>query len=205
MPPPQLFAPEWFLRNIVNRRIMEKLLDKITRKYDDLFMEIIYRAHHSSFKVSYADIFYNDFVDYIVKACGLKKRIFWKYLPEESILRYMHERRKRFLQYLKKPPEKRKHKFFGDIKWSFDFWLSQLSFWYGTVKAFANVWSAVVIDKEDIPQTVDWDEAITLYVISDFKYAARNSNYKAVKKKFVPKYKEYIKVEKEKLRESLKK
>ena len=115
MPPPQLFAPEWFLRNIVNRRIIDKLLDRITRFYDDLFMEIVYRAHHGSFKITYSDIFYNDFMDYVVRACGLKKRLFWKYLPEESILRHMYERRKRFLQYLKKPPEKRKHKFFGDI------------------------------------------------------------------------------------------
>jgi len=133
MEPPALKHPEWFLRNIVNRRIMKGLLDRITRFYDDLFMEIVYRAHHGSFKVSYADVFYNDFADYIIRACGLKKRLFWRYLPEESALRYMHERRKRFFRYLEKPREKRKHRMIGDIRWSLDFWLSQLSFWYGTV------------------------------------------------------------------------
>lgn len=55
---------------------MEKLLDRVARFYDDLFMEVVYRAHHNSFKVSFADVFYNDFIDYIVVACGLKRRIF---------------------------------------------------------------------------------------------------------------------------------
>ena len=195
MPPPQLFAPEWFLRNIVNRRIIDKLLDRITRFYDDLFMEIVYRAHHGSFKITYSDIFYNDFMDYVVRACGLKKRLFWKYLPEESTLRYMHERRKRFFRYLEKPREARKHHMFGDIRWSLEFWLGQLSFWYATVKAFASVWAMVVLDKEDIPREVDWDEAITLYIISDFRQAARNSNYRVVRKKWVQKYKQYMELE----------
>jgi len=110
--PPSLKYPEWFLRNIVNQKVMEELLDGITRFYDDLFMEVVYRAHHNSFKVSYADVFYNDFVNYIVKAYRLK-------------------RRKHFFKYLEKPREKRKHHMFGDIRWSLDFWLSQLSFWYG--------------------------------------------------------------------------
>ena len=133
MPPPQLKHPEWFLRNIVNRKIMDGLLDRVTRFYDDLFMEIVYRPHHNSFKVSYADVFYNDFADYIVRACGLKKRVFWKYLPKESTLRYTHEKRKCIFRYLRKPREKRKHRMIGDIRWSLDFRLSQLSFWYGTV------------------------------------------------------------------------
>ena len=51
-------------------------------------------------------------------------------MPKKSTLRYMYERRKKFLKYLKKPREKRKHHMFGDIRWSLDFWLSQLSFWY---------------------------------------------------------------------------
>ena len=195
MGPPPLKHPEWFLRNIVNRRIMEELLDRITRFYDDLYMEIVYRPHHNSFKVSYADFFYNDFMDYVVRACGLKKRVFWKYLPEESTLRYMHERRKRFFRYLEKPKEKRKHRMYGDIRWSLDFWFSQLSFWYGTVKAFVNVWAMVVIDKEDIPIEVDWDEAITLYIISDFRQAARNSNYHTARKQWVEKYKQYMDLE----------
>ena len=203
MSPPQLFKPEYLLREIVDRKVMEKLLDRIVRFYDDWFMEIVYRAHHNSFKVSYADIFYDDFVNYVVRACRLKKRIFWRYLPEESTLRYMHERRRRFFRYLKKPREKRKHRFFGDIKWSFEFWLTQLSFWYATVKAFANTWSTVVIDKEDIPQVVDWNDAITLYIIADFKYVAQESDYKAIKKKWIPKYEEYIELEKEKLRGAL--
>ena len=59
---------------------MDRLLDRITRFYDNLFMEVAYHAHHNSFKVSYADVFYNDFVDYIVVACGLKKRIFLEIL-----------------------------------------------------------------------------------------------------------------------------
>ncbi len=193
MPPPQLFKPEYFLREIVDRKVMKKLLDRIARKYEDLFMEIIYRAHHNSFKVSYADIFYTDFVRYIVTGCRLKKRVFWKYLPESSALRYMYEERRRFLNYLKKPPEKRKYHMVGDIRWSFKFWLSQLSFWYGTVRAFANVWKRVVLEGKTIPREVDLDEAITLYIISDFVDAFLNSQGKCVRKKWVPKYEEYIK------------
>ena len=181
---------------------MEELAERVAKRYDDLYMEVVYRAHHNSFKVSYADVFYNDFVNYVAKACGLKK-IFWRYLPEESTLRYMHERRKRFFRYLKKPPSKKKHHMIGDIRWSLDFWLSQLSFWYGTVKAFANVWARVVLDGEDIPQIINWDEAITLYIIDDFIHAAQNSDYRAVKKRWRSKYEEYIKIEKEKLGESL--
>jgi len=128
MPPPDLKKPEWFLKNIVKEDLMLKLGERITRFYDDLFEEVVYRAHHNSFKVSYADTFYIDFVDYIVSACGLKKRLFWNYLPKGSTLKYVHERRKRFLRYLKKPKEKRKHHMLGDIHWSLDFWLSQLSF-----------------------------------------------------------------------------
>lgn len=192
--PPPLRHPEWFLRNIVDRELMEKLLDRVTRFYDDLFMEVVYRAHHNSFKVSFADVFYNDFVDYIVKACGFKKW-FWRYLPEQSTLRYMYQRRKRFFRYLKKPREKRKHVMFGDIRWSLDFWLSQLSFWYTTTKSFYNVWYRVAMEGKDIPKTVDWDEAITLYVISDFTYTARNSDYKAVRKAWVEKYKRYYQLE----------
>jgi len=158
-----------------------------------------YRAHRGSFKISYADAFYNDFVNYVVRACGLKKRVFWKYLPEESTLRYMYERKKCFFRYPGKPRELRKHHMFGDIRWSLDFWLSQLSFWYATVKAFASVWSIVVLDKEDIPREVDWDEAITLYIISDFRQATRNSNYRAVKKQWVQKYKQYTELERKTL------
>jgi len=196
VPPPFLKHPEWFLRNAVDRKLMEELAERVAKRYDDLYMEVVYRAHHNSFKVSYADIFYNDFVNYVAKACGLKKRVLWKYLPEESTLLYMYERRKRFFRYLGKPREARKYHMFGDIRWSLDFWLSQLSFWYGTVKAFANVWVKVVLDKENLPREVDWDEAITLYIISDFVDAFLNSQGKCVKKKFTPKYKEYIKVEK---------
>ena len=143
-------------------------------------------------------------MDYVVKACRLKKKVFWKYLPEESTLRYMHERRKRFFRYLEKPREKRKHRMIGDIRWSLDFWLSQLSFWYGTVKAFANVWVDVVLDEKNISQAVDWDEAIALYVIGDFKYAAEKSNYLVVKRRWIEKYREYIWIEREKLRQLLK-
>ncbi len=163
------------------------------------FMEIVYRAHHNSFKVSYADVFYNDFVDYVVSACGLKKRVFWRYLPEESTLRYMYGERRKFLKYLRKPREKRRHHMFGDIRWSLGFWLSQLSFWYGTVKSFASVWAMVVLDGESIPKEVDWDEAITLYIISDFKYAATSSNYCVVKKPWVEKYKYYTELERKTL------
>jgi len=197
--PPPLKYPEWFLRNIVDRRIMDKLLDRITWFYDDLFIEVVYRAHHNSFKVSYSDTFYNDFVDYVVRACGLKRKVFWRYLPEGSTLRYMYERRKRFLKYLRKPREKRRHHMFGDIRWSLDFWLSQLSFWYGTVKSFANVWAMVVLDGEAIPREVDWGEATTLYVIADFKYAAKGSEYRAVKKQWVERYRYYVELERKAL------
>ena len=145
--PPALKYLEWFLRNIVDGKLMEELLDRVARFYGDLFMEIDYRANHNSFKVSFADVFYNDFVDHIVRACGLERRIFWRYLPGESTLRYIYERRKKFLKYLKKPREKKRHHMFGDIRWSLDFWLSQLSFWYATVKSFANVWAMVVLDR----------------------------------------------------------
>ena len=198
MGPPVLKQPEWFLRNIVNGKLMYELLDRVVRFYDDLFMKIVYRAHHNSFKVSYADVFYNDFVDYIVSGCGLKKW-FWKYLPKESTLKYMYERRKKFLRYLKKPKEERKHHMFGDTRWSLDFWLSQLSFWYATVKAFATVWASVVLDGENISREVDWDEAIVLYVIADFKSAAKNSNYRAVKKPWVERYKYYMELERKAL------
>ncbi|UXD22813.1 hypothetical protein IPA_08450 [Ignicoccus pacificus DSM 13166] len=173
----------------MNKKVMSELLDKVLRIYDDLFMEIVYRAHHNSFKVSYADIFYDDFVNYIVAACGLKRRIFWRYLPKESTLRYMYERRKGFFKNLGKRST------FEDNKRDLDFWLSQLSFWYGTVKAFANVWATVVLDKEDIPQEVDWEEAIVLYIISDFKESAKNSNYCVVRKRWVEKYKYYLDLE----------
>ena len=199
MGPPALKRPEWFLRNIVDGKLMDELLDRVARFYDGLFMEVVYRAHHNSFKVSFADIFYNDFVDYVVRACGLKRRIFWRYLPEESTLRYMYERRKKLFQYLKKPREKRKYRMFGGIRWSLDFWLSQLSFWYATVKSFANVWAMVVLDGENIGREVDWDEAITLYVIADFNYAAKNSDYHIVKKPWVEKYKYYTELERKTL------
>jgi len=41
MSPPQSFKPEYFLREIVDRKVMEKLLDRIVRLYDDWFMEIV--------------------------------------------------------------------------------------------------------------------------------------------------------------------
>ena len=88
---------------------------------------------------------------------------------------------------------------FGDIRWSPGFWLSQLSFWYATVKSFANVWTKVVLDGESIPREVDWDEAITLYIISDFKYAAKNSDYSVVKKQWVERYKYYTELERKTL------
>ena len=195
MGPPPLRHPEWFLRNIVDRKLMEKLVERVTKFYDKLYMEIVYRAHHNSFKVSFADVFYNDFIDYIVKACRLKKRTFWRYLPEESTLRYMYERRKRFFKYLGKPREKRKRHMFSDIRWCLNFWLSQLSFWHATIKAFTNDWTMVVLDGEEIAREVDWDEAITLYVIADFRYAAKASNYVVVKKKWVKLYREYDELE----------
>ena len=78
-------------------KLMDELLDRVARFYDNLFMEVVCHAHHNSFKVSFADVFYNDFVDYIVRACGLKRRVFWQYLSEESTLHYMYERRKEVL------------------------------------------------------------------------------------------------------------
>ena len=189
MPPPFLKYPEWFLRNVVDRKLMEELVNRVSKFYDNHFMEILYRAHHNSFKVSYADVFYNDFVNYVAKACGLKKKIFWRYLLEESTLRYMHERRKHFFRYLKKPPSKKKHHMIGDIKWSLDFWLSQLSFWYATVKSFVNVWARVVLNNEKIKREFDWDEAITLYIISDFVDAFLNSKGKCMRKKWRKKIK----------------
>lgn len=44
--------------------------------YDDLFMAVVYRAYHNSFKVSFADVFYNDFIDYIVGAYGFEEEGF---------------------------------------------------------------------------------------------------------------------------------
>lgn len=179
---------------------MNRLLDRVTSLYDDFFMEVVYRAHHGSYKVSFADVFHNDFVDYIVDACGLRKRAFWKFLPEISTLKYMYEIRRKFLHHLKNPREKWKNHMTGEIEPQLGFWLSQLSFWYGTVKAFAKVWASVSLDEEDIPNDVDWDEAITLYIISDFSQAARNSNYKAVRKQWTDKYKQYTELERKSLK-----
>ena len=194
MPPPYLKRPEWFLKNIVKEDLILKLGERIGRFYDNLFEEMIYRAHHNSFKVSYSDVFYNDFADYIVKACGLKKN-FWKYLPKTSTLRYMHERRKKFFRYLKKPKEKRKYHMFGDIRWSLDFWLSQLSFWYVTTKSFYEIWYEVVFENYTIPQSVSWQEAIVLYLIYDFLKSYEQSNGKCVKKKYLEKYARYFEIE----------
>ena len=57
----------------------------------------------------------------------------------------------------------------------------------------------VVLDGESVPREVDWDEAITLYVIADFKYAAKNSDYSAVKKPWIKKYKYYAELERKAL------
>jgi len=195
MPPPYLKNPEWFLRHVVDKRIMDELLDRVVKFYDDYFMEVVYRAHHISIKVEFADIFYNDFVRYIVRVCGLKK-MFWKYLPESSAIRYMYEERRKFFNYLKKLSEKRRYHMVGDIRWSFKFWLSQLSFWYGTVKSFTNVYAMVALDNESIGQEVYWDEAIVLYIISDFLWSARESGFKCVKKKWREKYMKYSEMEK---------
>ena len=88
---------------------------------------------------------------------------------------------------------------FGDVRWNLDFWLSQLSFWCATVKSFTNVWVSVVLDGENIGKEVDWDEAITLYVIADFKYVAKNSDYSVVKKQWIEKYKYYTELERKNL------
>ena len=194
MPPSLLKKPEWFLKNIPDEKLMIRLGERITRFYDNLFEEMIYRAHHNSFKVSYSDVFYNDFTEYIVKACGLKKT-FWKYLHESSTLRYMHERRNHFLRYLKKPKEKRKYHMFGDIRWSLDFWLSQLSFWYVTTKAFYEIWYEVVFEDYMIPQAVPWKDAIVLYVIYDFIKSYDNSGGKCIRKKWLKKYEKYYEIE----------
>jgi len=188
MPPPYLKRPEWFLKNIVKEDLILKLGERIGRFYDNLFEEMIYRAHHNSFKVSYSDVFYNDFADYIVKACGLKKN-FWKYLPKTSTLRYMHERRKKFLQYLKK------RDLIGDIRWSFDFWLSQLSFWYVSAKSFYYIWRKVVFEGYTIPPAVPWKDAITLYIIYDFIKSYENSGGKCIRKKWLKKYEKYYEIE----------
>jgi len=197
MPPPYLKKPEWFLRNIPDEKLMRRLGERITRFYDDLFEEMIYRAHHNSFKVSYSDVFYNDFVDYIVKACRLKKN-FWKFLPHGSTMKYMHERRKRFFRYLKK------HDLIGDIRWSFDFWLSQLSFWYITVKSFYDTWYKVNYENYTIPQVVTWEDAIVLYVIYDFTKSYEYSEGKCIRKKWLKKYEKYIEIEREERRKLFK-
>ena len=199
MPPPQLFHPEWFLKEIVNEKIMRELGERINKFYGNLFEEMVYRAHHNSIKITYVDIFYSDFRNYITTACGLKKN-FWKYLPESSTLKYMHERRKRFFKYLRKPREARKHHMFGDIRWSLDFWLSQLSFWYTSIKSFYNVWCRVVYYDYKIPLTVNWEEGIVLHIIHNFISCFKNGKEKCVKKKWIKKYEQYIMVEREELR-----
>jgi len=190
MSPPQLWRPEWFLRNVVDRRLMTKLGERIGLFYDGLFEEIVYRAHHNSVKVSYADTFFTDFCDYVVRACGLKRN-FWRYLPESSTLRYMYERRKRYLRCIKR------RGFEGDIRWSFDFWLSQSSFWYVTVKSFYSVWRKVVYENYVIPMSVSWEEGIALYIIYDFVKCFKNGGDRCVKKSFVKKYSKYVEIEKE--------
>ena len=199
MGPPPLMHPEWFLRNIVDPELMKKLEERVNWFYDNLFYEMVYRAHHNSYKVTYSDIYFADFRDYIVRACGLNKRAVWRHLPKWSTIRYMYYRRKRFFRYLRKPEEKRKYHMTGDIRWSFDFWLSQLSFWYATVKSFYQVWRRVVEEDYTIPSSVDWDEGIVLYVIDDFRIAARDSNFKVVKKEWRGKWKQYVEMEKKTL------
>ncbi len=107
----------------------------------------------------------------------------------------MHDRRKRFLSYLKKPKEKRKREFFGDIRWSLDFWLSQLSFWHVTVKSFYNVWHKVTYENYEIPFSVRWEEGIVLYVIFDFISCFKNGGEKCVKKSYLKKYEQYLAIE----------
>ena len=203
MGPPPLRYPEWFLRNLVDPETMERLGERIAWFYDELLIEVVYRAHHNSFKVAFADTYFDDFKDYVVRACGLNRRTLWRHLPAESTIRHMYYRRQRFLRYLKKPREKRRHDMVGDIKWSLDFWLSQLSFWYATVKSFYQVWHRVVKENYTIPREVAWDEAITLYIIDDFRIAARDTSFRVVKKKWRGKWKQYVKMEKKTLQSLL--
>ena len=188
MPPPQLRYPEWFLKNIVDKGLMKKLGERIAIAYDDLFEEVVYRAHHNSFKIVFADVFYKDFL-VIAKACGMKKN-FWRYLPEGSAVRYMIERNKKFDRYLRK----KKRRLVGDIRWVFEFFLSQLSFWYVTVKAFHDIWSRVVFKNYRIVGPLGWREAITVYVIDDFVSCYLNSQGRCIRKSWRKKYNEYVKI-----------
>ena len=52
------------MRNIIDGKLMDELLDRVARFYEGLFIEIIYRAYHNSFKVSYAGVFYNELLTF---------------------------------------------------------------------------------------------------------------------------------------------
>ena len=185
MGPPPLSEPEWFLRNIVDRKPMTELGDRINRFYDDLFEEVVYRAHHNSFKVFFSDVFFNDFNDYVARSMGLR-RDFWRRIGTDTAIGYMYQERKRFRRLL------RRRKLIGDIKWSLPFYLSQLSFWYTTVKSFHDTWYRVVVLGEEIPSTVSWREGITLYIIYDAVYCFIENKDKCIKKKYIDKYNKYI-------------
>jgi len=53
----------------------------------------------------------------------------------------------------------------------------------------------VVLKGESIPHEVDWDEAITLYLVSDFVWSARKSSYQVVKKQWRENYMRYAEIE----------
>lgn len=185
--PPYIKFPEWFMRNIVSRKFMRKLEKNITL-YDSIFYEIVYRAHHVSFKVAYAEFFINLGIRDLPQACGLKRNI-WKYVLDESTMKYMYEEHRRSKRTV------RRKGLYGDIKWSLPYYLSQAYFWYITVKSFYEVWHKTVVKKKTIGTIVDWNEATTLYIIYDFKNAVLNSNYKCVKRNHIEKWKNFIKLE----------
>jgi len=191
--PINLYKPEWFLKNIVDKELMNEFVDEVlSKRYRSQLEEIVYRAHHMSYKVFQSDYFFYDFRNYIVRACGLKKG-FWNYLPDDSAVKYMYAKRKNFKLRLKR---RGLTEFpWGDVTWSLDYYLSQAVFWYYTNRAFARVWKNVVLRGKNIPMIVDWSEGITLYLIDDFIKCFSKGRDKCVKKTHYEKYKEYMVIE----------
>jgi len=189
MSPPYVSNPEWFMKNVVDRRLMKKLDGRIYPLYVSLLGDIVYRAHHISFKS--ATVFPDDFNNIVARACGFKRN-YYKYLPNYSAIKYMLNKLRLFRK------KTRKKRLWGDIRWAFEPLLSQAYFWYVTIKSFYTTWYDIVYKGYKIPQVVNWRDAITLYVISDFIATYLKCKEKCVRKKWIGKYEEYFKVGKEK-------
>ena len=81
-----LMNPEWFLRNIVNRKTMEELLVRITKHYEDYFLEVVYRTHHNSFKAAFTGIFLHRLRELCGEGVLTKEEVLEQYLSWRVVL-----------------------------------------------------------------------------------------------------------------------